>query len=70
LILNSQRFRDQDRNRQDCLEKLGEMIRQALVAPRPRKKTKPTHGARLARLRDKRHRATAKAARRKPGAED
>jgi ribosome-associated protein len=70
LILSSQRFRDQERNRQDCLEKLGEMIRQALVVPRPRKKTKPSRGARQARLRDKRHRATAKAARRKPGAED
>jgi ribosome-associated protein len=70
LVLNSQRFRDQDRNRQDCLEKLGEMIRQALVAPTPRKKTKPSRGARQARLRDKRHRATAKAARRKPGVED
>jgi ribosome-associated protein len=70
LVLNSQRFRDQERNRQDCLEKLGEMIRQALVVPRPRKATKPSRGARQARLRDKRHRATAKAARRKPGAED
>jgi ribosome-associated protein len=70
LILSSQRFRDQERNRQDCLEKLGAMIRQALVVPRPRKKTKPSRGARQARLRDKRHRATAKAARRKPGAED
>jgi ribosome-associated protein len=70
LILNSQRFRDQERNRQDCLEKLGAMIRQALVAPRPRKQTKPSRGARQARLRDKRHRATTKAARRKPGAED
>jgi ribosome-associated protein len=70
LILNSQRFRDQERNRQDCLEKLGEMIREALEVPRPRKKTKPSRGARRARLHDKRHRATAKASRRKPAIDD
>src|SRR3954453_22912516 len=29
LILSSQRYRDQDRNRQDCLEKLAELIRAA-----------------------------------------
>src|SRR5438445_12419898 len=34
LVLNSQRFRDQDKNRQDCLDKLREMLLQAAVAPR------------------------------------
>src|SRR5438045_4441326 len=33
LVLTSQRFRDQDRNRQDCLEKLIAMLQQALLAP-------------------------------------
>src|ERR1700739_3839094 len=39
LVLSSQRYRDQDRNRQDCLEKLREMILAAAARPRPRKAT-------------------------------
>src|SRR5438445_13072631 len=38
LIITSQRHRDQDRNRQDCLEKLRAIILQALAVPTPRKK--------------------------------
>src|SRR6266542_405572 len=41
LVLSSQRYRDQDRNRQDCLEKLREMILQAAMVPKVRKKTRP-----------------------------
>jgi ribosome-associated protein len=66
LILTSQRFRDQERNRQDCLDKLRELIRRALVPPRPRRPTKPTRGSREARLRAKRRRAGTKASRRTP----
>jgi ribosome-associated protein len=64
LILTSQRFRDQERNRQDCLDKLRELVRQAAALPRVRKKTKPSRGAKEARLRDKRHRSATKARRR------
>jgi ribosome-associated protein len=66
LTVNSQRFRDQERNRQDCLEKLREMVIQAQHVPRPRKATRPTRGSREARLRAKLHRSTTKAARRPP----
>jgi ribosome-associated protein len=66
LLLNSQRYRDQERNREDCLEKLREMVIQALHVPRPRKATRPTRGSREARLRAKLHRSSAKAARRPP----
>jgi ribosome-associated protein len=69
LILTSQRFRDQERNRQDCLDKLYELVRQATVRPRVRKKTKPSRGAREARLREKRHRSATKA-RRRSGTEE
>src|SRR5207248_1775251 len=30
VVISSQRYRDQDRNRQDCLEKLAEMVRSSL----------------------------------------
>jgi ribosome-associated protein len=66
LVLNSQRYRDQDRNRQDCLEKLRAMVQQAATPPRPRKPTRPTRGSREARLQLKRRRAGTKAARRRP----
>jgi ribosome-associated protein len=69
LVLNSQRFRDQERNRQDCLDKLRDLIRQAAAAPRPRKPTKPTRGSRAARLRDKRRRSTLKTGRQRPAEE-
>src|SRR5579884_1647476 len=38
LVLSSQRHRDQERNRQDCLDKLRAMLLQAATPPRPRKK--------------------------------
>jgi ribosome-associated protein len=66
LLLTSQRYRDQDRNRQDCLEKLRAMVIQALHVPRPRKPTRPTRGSREARLRAKLRRSAAKATRRPP----
>ena len=68
LLLTSQRYRDQERNRLDCLEKLREMLRAAAVPPKTRRKTKPTRGARERRLADKRRRASLKASRR--GTED
>src|SRR6266436_1967483 len=57
LVLNSQRYRDQERNRLDCLEKLRDMIVQAAAPPKPRRPTRPTRGSREARLQDKRRRA-------------
>src|SRR5689334_4706823 len=57
LVLTSQRYRDQERNRQDCLDKLRELVLQAATPPRPRRPTKPSRGSREARLRAKRRRA-------------
>src|SRR6185312_12379136 len=50
LLLTSQRYRDQERNRLDCLEKLGDMLRAAAVKPKVRRKTKPSRGSRERRL--------------------
>ena len=66
MIIVSQRYRDQDRNREDCLEKLRAMILQALVVPKTRKKTRPSRGSKRARLQDKKHKAEIKKFRRKP----
>ncbi len=64
LLLTSQRYRDQDRNRLDCLEKLAEMIRAATVVPKKRRKTKPSRGAHERRLAAKKRRSAIKSSRR------
>src|SRR5262249_30467275 len=60
LVITAQRHRTQERNRQDALARLIELIRQAAVAPIPRRATKPTRGSRERRLESKRRRASIK----------
>lgn len=60
LVLNAQRFRTQERNRQDARERLAHFIEGGLHAPKPRIATKPTRGAKERRLGEKRGRATIK----------
>jgi ribosome-associated protein len=69
LVLNSQRYRDQERNKEDCLEKLRGLVLEAATPPKPRKRTRPTRGSREARLREKRRRSRTKSERRLPGEE-
>ena len=64
LLLTSQRFRDQERNRQDCLEKLRELITTATIVPKVRKKKKPTRASKERRLAAKKHRSAVKKQRR------
>ena len=60
IVLSAQRFRTQDRNREDARERLTELIRTALVAPKKRVATKPTRAAKERRLTSKRERAGVK----------
>ncbi len=69
LVLSSQRFRDQERNRQDCLEKLADLVRRATIKPKPRRPTKPSRGARENRLKGKKRRSQVKSLRRAPSGE-
>jgi ribosome-associated protein len=69
FILTSQRYRDQERNRQDCLDKLRECVLQAAFVPKMRKKKKPSRASKERRLAEKRHRSSAKTARRRPSEE-
>jgi ribosome-associated protein len=64
LVLMSQQYRDQERNRQDCLDKLRAMILQAAATPKKRRPTRPTRGSRERRIQAKKRRATVKAGRR------
>ena len=60
LVIAAQRFRTQERNRADALERLGEMIARARVVPKARKATKPTRAAKERRLQTKTLRAKTK----------
>ena len=67
LVLTSQRYRDQDRNRQDCLDKLRELVLEAATLPKPRKPTKPTRGSQERRLQAKKRQSERKGRRRGVG---
>ena len=61
----SQRFRSQDRNHSDCIEKLEEMIETVRVAPKKRRPTKPTRSSVEKRLKEKKGKSNIKKMRRK-----
>lgn len=64
VIITARRFRTQERNRQDALERLTELIRRAAAPPPPRVKTQPPRAARERRLEDKRRQGQRKRQRR------
>lgn len=70
LIITAQRFRTQERNREDALDRLTEWIRRALIVPRSRRPTRPSAAAVRNRLEAKRRRAGLKARRREAAAEE
>ena len=70
LVITAQRFRTQERNRQDALDRLMEWIRRAAVVPRARRPTRPSAAAVRNRLEAKRRRAGLKARRRESAADD
>lgn len=70
LILTSQKYRDQARNVEDCLEKLRVMVASVVAPPIPRRPTKPTKGSKLRRTEAKREHADKKQQRRRPRAEE
>jgi ribosome-associated protein len=65
LIVTSQRYRDQERNKEDCLEKLQDMILRACIVPKSRKASKPSRASRERRLQVKRRRSEVKKTRRR-----
>jgi ribosome-associated protein len=67
LLIEAQRYRSQERNRADALERLVMLIRAAAEPPPPpRKKTRPTLASKLRRLAGKKQRGDVKALRGKP----
>ena len=66
LILTSQRYRDQSKNIDDCLDKLRQLVLAAASPPKPRKKTRLPKAARESRLREKRSISDKKKRRQRP----
>ena len=50
IVLKAQRFRTQDKNREDALQRLAEIIRQAMVTRKKRKSTRPTRWSKKLRM--------------------
>ena len=64
LVIIAQRHRTQGRNREDALERLLDMIRQAAVAPVKRRPTRPTKASRERRIESKKRQSSIKRLRR------
>jgi ribosome-associated protein len=64
LIIEARQFRTQERNREDAIGRLIELVRQAAQKPRPRKKTKPSKAAQAKRIESKKQRGKVKQMRR------
>lgn len=64
LVITAARHRSQERNRQDALERLIDLIARAAIAPKPRRATKPTAASKRRRLEAKTQRSQVKRLRR------
>lgn len=66
IVIKAQRHRTQRANREDALERLAELIREATIVEKPRVKTRPGRKAKEKRLQEKRNRASVKQKRSRP----
>jgi ribosome-associated protein len=70
LVLRAERFRTQERNRDDARARLADLIRESLVVPKRRIKTKPTAASRARRIEGKKQRSIVKNLRRSQSSYD
>ncbi len=60
LLLEASKFRTQEKNREDAIERLNQLVRKASEKPKLRHKTKPTKASKEERLKGKKKRAEIK----------
>lgn len=70
VVISADRFRTQERNRADALERLIALIRRAAEAPKARRPTRPTKASRERRFVEKAERSVLKKTRARPVTED
>ncbi len=63
IIIKAQRFRSQDKNREDALLRLQQLVRSAAVRQKPRRPTKPTRSSQQKRMDSKTKRGQVKSLR-------
>lgn len=66
FVISSQRYRDQGRNVQDCLDKLRLLLADVASPPKARKSTKPTRGSKVRRRKAKEENSQKKSLRKPP----
>jgi ribosome-associated protein len=66
LLIEARRYRTQERNREDAIERFREIVRRAAEPPRPRKATRPTAASKARRRETKKRRSEIKRARNRP----
>lgn len=70
IVIHAQRFRTQERNRADAIDRLLELLRAASIRPKPRRATRPTLSSKIRRLDGKKRRGDIKANRNSRGFDD
>ena len=60
LIIKAQRYRSQEKNRQDAIDRLVALVQKAIEAPKHRRATRPTAASKKRRLEAKRRRSELK----------
>lgn len=66
IVITAQEHRSQNRNREEALARLVDLIRQAEIRPKVRRATKPTKASKERRLASKERRSSVKSGRGKP----
>jgi ribosome-associated protein len=69
LVISASRFRTQERNRADAIERLVGLVQKAMQEPKKRGKTKPTYASKRRRIENKRLHGEKKSARRISGSD-
>lgn len=65
IVIKAQQFRTQEKNKENALDRLKEIIKKAIVVQKIRRNSKPTKGSKRRRLESKAHRGKTKALRSK-----
>ena len=66
LLIEAKRFRTQEQNREDAVNRFVELVRKALIPPKPRKKTKPSAASKEKRIKAKKIKGEVKRMRKRP----
>jgi ribosome-associated protein len=60
LLIEAKRYRTQEQNREDAIQRFVELVRKSLVKPKTRRKTRPTKTSKEERLKEKKRRGEIK----------